>query len=380
MSETDDLVAAGFFVGCGGLDLGIEKAGFEVVIANDYWEPASETYQHNFEDSEFIEGDIRDIGRKELEDALEKAGYSKDDIDVVVGGPPCQGFSRLNNENIELDEMEKDDRNTLFQEFLRVVDILRPDMVLMENVRDLINRQTSEGEYIKDLIVEEFNKHDYKCEYKVLEAQNYGVPQKRKRIFFIGTDKDVKIKFPKPSHPNEADWETAGAALENITDDLPNMRYANTQEKTLEKIRHVPPGGYYDDLPDRLKTKKYKCDCEDKENCPHEKQIVKRYGTYLRRLHPDEPSLTVSNNPFIHPEEDRYITPREKARLQTFPDSFEFTGNKGEVNQQLGNAVPVELGRKLGEKLKSYFPGIRDKDKISVGTVEQKNLADIHQD
>lgn len=374
--EDDKLNAAGFFVGCGGLDLGFEKAGFNVVLANDNWGPAANTYRKNFEDTQFLQEDIREIGESEIESALSKQGLSKDDIDVVIGGPPCQGFSRLNNENIELDEMEKDERNTLFQEFLRVVDIIQPDMVLMENVRDLINRKTSEGEYIKDLIVQEFNEHNYKCDYQVLEAQNYGVPQKRKRIFFIGTNKEVPISFPEHTR-TESEWETAGDALKNASDDLPNMRYPNTQEKTLKKIKHVPPGGYYDDLPDRLKTKKYKCDCENKDTCPHEKQIVDRYGTYLRRLHPDEPSLTVSNNPFIHPTEDRYITPREKARLQTFPDDFSFEGNKTEVTQQLGNAVPVELARNLALHLKSHFPEIKNEDKAEIKNVKQKSITEL---
>lgn len=373
---SSDLKAAGFFVGCGGLDLGFEKAGFDVAIANDKWEPATKTYKKNFEDTEFLDEDIREIGEEELKEALSKRGLTKDDVDVVIGGPPCQGFSRLNNEQIELDEMEKDDRNTLFQEFLRMVDILEPDMVLMENVRDLINRKTSDGEHIKDLIVEEFNKHGYKCDYRVLEAQNYGVPQKRKRIFFMGTNKDVSLRFPEPSH-RESEWETAGQALADASDDLPNMRYPNTQEKTLKKIKHVPPGGYYDDLPDRLKTKKYTCDCEDTDKCSHEKQIVKRYGTYLRRLHPDEPSLTVSNNPFIHPTEDRYITPREKARLQTFPDDFAFEGNKTEVTKQLGNAVPVELGRKLALRIKDYYPDVRNEESVDVKSVEQKSITEI---
>ena len=376
MMGDDTLKAAGFFVGCGGLDLGFEKAGFDIVIANDKWEPAAETYKKNFGKTEFIEEDIRDIGEDELKKSLSESGLSKQDIDVVIGGPPCQGFSRLNNEQIELDQMEKDDRNTLFQEFLRMVDLLEPDMVLMENVRDLINRKTSDDKYVKDLITEEFRKHGYKCDYQVLEAQNYGVPQKRKRIFFMGTNKDVPLRFPQPSH-SKSEWKTAGDALQDLDEDLPNMTHPNTQQKTLEKIKHVPPGGYYEDLPDRLKTKKYTCDCEDTENCPHDKEIVKRYGTYLRRLHPDEPSLTVSNNPFIHPSEDRYITPREKARLQTFPDDFEFEGNKTEVTRQLGNAVPVELGRKLGIRIKEYFPDIRDKEAASVKSIEQKSITEM---
>ena len=368
--------AVGLFVGCGGLDAGFEAAGFDVVLACDHWDPAAETYRTNFPDTRFINRDVRELSEADVVDELAETGHAPDDIDVVIGGPPCQGFSRLNNEQIELDEMEKDRRNTLFEEFLRVVDYLQPDLVLMENVRDVINRETSDGRLVKDLIVEEFNEHGYGCEYEVLEAQNYGVPQKRKRIFFLGTNKDVPIRFPTQSH-DEPNWATAGEALADVTDDLPNMRYPNTREKTLEKIRHVPPGGYYRDLPDRLKTKKYTCDCTDTDECPHEPEIVKRYGTYLRRLDPEEPSLTVSNNPFIHPEEDRYITPREKARLQTFPDEFEFTGTKTEIEKQIGNAVPVELARTIADRLRRYYPEIRSADDREVQTWTQSTITEL---
>ena len=373
---TDDLVAAGFFVGCGGLDLGFEQAGFDVALANDQWAPAAATYRRNFPDTRFVEADVRDLDEARLREELDAAGYAPTDVDVVIGGPPCQGFSRLNNERIMLDEMEKDRRNTLFEEFLRVVDVLDPHLVLIENVRDLINRETSDGRYVKDLLVRECARHGYKSEYEVLEAQDYGVPQKRKRIFFLATNRDVPIRFPAPTR-TEANWETAGEALSGVTDDLPNVRYADTSDEVLEKIEHVPPGGYYRDLPDRLKTKKYRCGCEDTGSCPHEPEIVKRYGTYLRRLHPDEPSLTVSNNPFIHPTEDRYITPREKARLQTFPDDFAFEGTKTEVTKQIGNAVPVRLARQLAETLRDYYPEIRDADRADVTTYEQTSLSDI---
>lgn len=377
---TDDhdheLVAAGFFVGCGGLDLGFDRAGFDVALANDEWAPAAATYRRNFPATRFVEADVRDLDEARLREELDAAGYSPADVDVVVGGPPCQGFSRLNNERIMLDEMEKDRRNTLFEEFLRVVDVLDPHLVLIENVRDLINRETSDGRYVKDLLVREFNRHGYNCEYEVLEAQNYGVPQKRKRIFFLGTNRQVPLRFPAPTHA-EMNWETAGDALAGVTDDLANVRYADTSEAIVEKMEHVPPGGYYRDLPDRLKTKKYRCGCEDTDACPHDPEIVKRYGTYLRRLHPDEPSLTVSNNPFIHPTEDRYITPREKARLQTFPDDFAFEGTKTEVTKQIGNAVPVRLARRLAETIREYYPEVREADRADVTTYEQTSLSEL---
>ena len=373
----DGPVVAGFFSGCGGLDLGFERAGFDVALASDQWEPAAATYRKNRPNVRFLEEDVRELSAADVRGAVREAGHGVDDVDVVIGGPPCQGFSRLNNERIELDEMEKDRRNTLFEEFLRVVTVLDPQLVLMENVRDLINRQTSDDRYVKDLIVRQFEAEGYNCEYRVLEAERYGVPQKRRRIFFVGTNRDVPIRFPEPTTPAEGSWRTAGEALADVTDDLPNVTYANTGEKTLERIRHVPPGGYYRDLPDRLKTKKYRCDCADTDSCPHEPEIVKRYGTYLRRLHPDEPSLTVSTNEFIHPTEDRYLTPREMARLQTFPDEFAFEGTKTDVMKQIGNAVPVGLAEQLAERFREYYPEIRDAPRVDPDVYEQQSLTDI---
>ena len=370
-------VVASFFSGCGGLDLGFERAGFDVRLASDEWEPAAETYRRNAPDVRFLEADVRELDAADVRGAVREARYDPDGVDVVIGGPPCQGFSRLNNERIELDEMEADERNTLFEEFLRMVDVLDPQIVLMENVRDLINRQTSDDRYVKDLIVREFASAGYDCEYEVLEAERYGVPQKRRRIFFLGTNRDVPIRFPDPTTPTEGSWRTAGEALADVSDDLPNMTYANTGEKTLERMKHVPAGGYYRDLPDRLKTKKYRCGCDDTDSCPHEPEIVKRYGTYLRRLHPEEPSLTVSTNVFIHPTEDRYLTPREMARLQTFPDDFAFAGTKTEVMKQIGNAVPVRLGERLADRIREYYPAVRDAPRVDPDVWEQQSLTDI---
>lgn len=368
-------VAASFFSGCGGLDLGFERAGFEVAVANDEWGPAANTYRRNFTDVQFLETNAREITTADVRAAVRERGYEPADVDIVIGGPPCQGFSRLNNERIELDEMEKDDRNTLFEEFLRFVDALEPQIVLMENVRDLINRKTSDDRYVKDLIVREYAKHGYKCDYEVLEAERYGVPQKRRRIFFIGTDRDEPVRFPSPTNP-EGTWRTVSEALSGVTDDLTNMSYADTSETVLERMRHIPPGGYYRDLPDSLKTKKYRCGCEDTDSCPHDPEIVKRYGTYLRRLAPDEPSLTVSNNPFIHPTEDRYLTPREMARLQSFPDEFEFLGTKTEVMKQIGNAVPVKLAEELALCLRDYYPEVRSAPPADPDFSEQVSLTD----
>lgn len=334
----DKLTALSLFSGCGGLDCGLEQAGVDVALAADSWEPAVNTYQDNF-NTAVLHDDLRDVTTDDIVEALDDDGYTPEDIDIVVGGPPCQGFSRLNNRQIELDEMERDDRNTLFETFMRLAASVTPKAVVMENVRDLINREMSDGTMVKHAIVDVFEKHGFDCEFRVINSADYGVPQKRNRLFFVGARRG-DIVFPEE---DTGDPPTAGDALEEVGDDLPNMYFANTSDRILEKIEHVPQGGYYADLPDEYKTR------DDDGN------IVKRYGTYLRRLHPDEPSLTVSSNEFIHPTLDRYVTPREMARLQTFPDDFEFDGTKGDVLTQIGNAVPVELGARFGTALISRY-------------------------
>lgn len=345
-------IVASFFSGCGGLDLGFHNSHYDIAIASDFWEQAMITYNHNFDDTITTSEDINNIDEEKIKELLSETEYTIKDIDVVIGGPPCQGFSRLNNRNIHVDEIEKDDRNTLFEEFLRVSSIIDPDIILMENVEDLITRKTSEGDFVKDNIVEAFNHYGYNCEYQVLNAVDYGVPQKRKRIFFIGS-KNTRVYFPDEQQKKIP----ASEALKGITDSLPNMNHRNSSEKVIEKIKHVPPGGYYKHLPEKYKVKEYKCDCNNKNECEHEPQVSRRFGNYLRKVNPEEPALTVSANEFLHPTENRYMTPREMARLQTFPDWFEFKGTKGDVMKQIGNAVPPKLAKELADEILGFFNG-----------------------
>lgn len=328
----DAPVVVSLFSGCGGLDLGFEMAGFDVALAADNWEPAVETYRDNFS-TPVVTKDLSGLSVDAFRRRLRDAGYTSSAVDVVVGGPPCQGFSRLNNNQIALGSMDDDERNTLFQSFVRLASSLDPSVIVMENVRDLVTREMDDGTEVTDAIESVFADAGYEVEYRVLNAAEYGVPQKRRRVVFVGYDDSVDSFV----WPEEVDVTvTSSDALQSMSDSLPNMDYANTSERVLEKIRHVPPGGYYADLPDEYKTR-------DEDG-----NIVKRYGTYLRRLDPEKPALTVNSNTFIHPEEDRYLTPREMARLQTFPDYFEFAGTKRDVLQQIGNAVPVLLASRLG--------------------------------
>ena len=328
------LNVASFFSGCGGFDLGFEKAGFNVVLASDIWEPAANTFKHNFPNTEFIVGDIKDLDREKILGILKRKNIEK--INVVIGGPPCQCFTRLNNNNLRRD----DERNQLFRDYLRMIDFLRPDFVVMENVADLLMRKDTQNRYFKDLIIQSFNRLGYKVAYKIFETEKYGVPQRRRRVIFLATNKDLELDFPRESK----EISTAGKFLKKIKNkkNLKNHEFTESGQDILKRIKHIPPGGYYEDLPEYLKVKKVR----------NGKLVtVKRYGSYLRRVKNDEPAITITNNYIVHPKEDRFLTNREKATLHTFPKTFEFLGGKDNVSQQIANAVPPKMAERIAKHI-----------------------------
>ena len=334
-----NLNVASFFSGCGGFDLGFEKAGFNVVLASDFWKPAAETFKKNFPNAEFLLEDIKKLEKKTILDILKKKKVDK--IHVVIGGPPCQCFTRLNNNNLRRD----DERNQLFREYLKVIEFLQPDFVVMENVADLLVRKDMHDKPFKDLIVASFNKIGYKVAYKVFKTEKYGVPQKRRRVIFLATNKDLDLSFPNESKSVAVVGDFLGKLVHS--NKLKNHEIPDTCPSVINKIRHIPPGGYYEDLPEELKVKKVR----------NGKLVtVKRYGSYLRRIRKDEPSITITTNEIIHPEEDRYMTNRECATIHTFPKSFVFVGGRGSVAQQIANAVPPKFAEKIGRHiLKEYY-------------------------
>lgn len=334
-----NLNVVSFFSGCGGFDLGFEEAGFNLVLANDFWKPAAETFQHNFPNAKFILEDIRELKKEKIMKILKEKNIEK--IHVVIGGPPCQCFTRLNNNNLKKD----DERNQLFREYLRMISILKPDFVVMENVADLLVRKDSKNRLFKDLILEEFQKLGYQVLYKVFKTEMYGVPQKRRRVLFLATNKKVRLNFPKESK----EIATAGEFLKKIENlkNLKNQEITQSGPEVIKRMKHISPGGYYEDLPEELKVKKIR---------DGKLVVVKRYGSYLRRIKNDEPSITVTNNYIVHPEEHRFLTNREKATLHTFPANFEFCGGLGSVSQQIANAVPPEFAKRIAKHiLKEYY-------------------------
>lgn len=336
MSKT--LNVASFFSGCGGFDLGFEEAGFNIAMASDFWEPAANTFKRNFPNTEFILDDIKNLDKYRLRDILRRKNIEK--IHVVIGGPPCQCFTRLNNNNRRRD----DERNQLFRQYLRMIDILQPDFVVMENVADLLVRTDMDDNPFRDLITSSFENIGYKVAYHVFKTEKYGVPQKRRRVIFLATNKQIELSFPEESYGES----TAGEFLKKIKGlkDLKNHEVTESGSAIIKRMKHIPQGGYYENLPEHLKVKKIR---------KGKLVTVKRYGSYLRRIHLHEPSMTITNNYIVHPEKNRFLTNREKATLHTFPSDFEFCGTLGHVSQQIANAVPPEFARRIAEHIKQYY-------------------------
>lgn len=350
MLKNTRYTVASFFSGCGGFDYGFDKNKFSILFGNDLWKGAAETFKVNYPKVPFFEKPIQEITSKEIKNVVKSMR-----ADVLIGGPPCQCFTRLNNNHlIKLTELKKeDDRRTLSQEYIKKVKLLKPKIVLMENVKDLLFRKNQEGILYSDIIKDAFREIGYETYYKIISMEKYGVPQKRKRVIFLATNVKKLIKKlnenPDFGFPEESkrviSVSEALSVIEN-KEGLQNHTFTINEPETLKRIKCIPQGGYYEDLPERLKTKKIR---NGKE------VVVKRYGSYLRRLHPDKPSTTITNNYIIHPTKDRYLSNRELATLHSFPKDYKFKGCLGSVSQQIANAVPPKFAKKMAKKVRALL-------------------------
>ena len=340
-----------------GLGTGFIKAGFNIVSANDIWKPAAETYTANHPQTKYI---VEDIAQVNGENLLEGTGYSKEDIDVIIGGPPCQGFSTLGKRFID------DPRNKLFKEYIRIVDDIRPKIFVMENVSGILSMQG--GKVLKE-IISNFKEIGYKVEYKLLNAAEYGVPQLRERTIFIGTRLNIDIKYPaKQFSLKENDTLPKAITFEEATSDLAlsekdeiveyktqpqneyqkmvrgntnkvlNHKPANHSQKAIEMMKYIPVGSsaWEVDMPEELKP-------------------TSGYGNTYARLDPKQPGMTITRNfscisssRCIHPYVNRGLTAREAARIQSFPDNYIFKGTKTDIEIEIGNSVPPILGEAIG--------------------------------
>jgi len=326
------------FAGAGGLALGIEKAGFEHIGLIEFNKPAAETLKKNRPQWNVICDDIANISCLDLEEYFNiKSG----ELDLLSGGAPCQSFSYA-GKRLGLE----DTRGTLFYHYAIFLQKLQPKMFLFENVRGLL---THDGGKTYKTILNVFEDAGYKTQYKVLNAWDYGVAQKRERLITIGIRNDLAdtiiYKYPEPH-----DYKPVlRDILQNVPDSL-GARYSKQKE---EIYKLVPAGGYWRDIDPEI-AKAYMKSCWYMEGG--------RTGI-LRRLSMDEPSLTVLTSPSqkqtdrCHPLEPRPFTVRENARCQSFPDDWEFVGSVGEQYKQVGNAVPVNLAFDIATKIKETLEG-----------------------
>ena len=324
------------FAGAGGLALGVEEAGFETLGLIEFDKDAADTLKLNRLNWRVIHDDIANISELDLEEYF---SIKKGELDLLSGGAPCQSFSYAGN-RLGLE----DARGTLFYHYAKFLNKLQPKMFLFENVKGL--RSHDKGRTYKT-ILNIFEQEGYTItenQIKVLNAWDYGVPQKRERLITVGIRNDlvnkIHFEFPQPH-----DYKPV---LKDILLDCPESPGASYSEYKKSIFELVPPGGYWRDIPE-VKAKEYMKSCWYMEGG--------RTGI-LRRLSLEEPSLTVLTSPSqkqtdrCHPLEARPFTVRENARCQTFPDEWEFCGSISQQYKQVGNAVPVNLAYEIALKIK----------------------------
>lgn len=384
------LKSVDFFSGAGGLSCGLQMAGFESILGSDIHPIYANTFATNHPETLVITRDIRELSEQDI---LDLTGLKPGELDLIAGGPPCQGFS-INAPVRSLD----DQRNHLFKDYLRIAEILRPKAIVIENVPGLVSLG-------KGTVVEAIYKHlkgmGYTVGHKILFAGHYGVPQMRYRTIFIALRDGGKVEFPEPTHfaqgvanftgakelcmkisplfsqhlqkqvtvwdaisdlpelkPGEALHGTnyslrPQSALQSLlreeADGIYNHACAKLGKANLERLKYIPQGGSWRDIPHELLPEGLKR--------ARRSDHTKRYG----RLHPDALCSTILTKcdphwgSFFHPTQDRAISVREAARIQTFPDHYVFTGNLTEQFEQVGNAVPPLMAKAIGEQIKQLI-------------------------
>lgn len=391
------LTCGDLFAGAGGLSVGFHAAGFESVFFNEFDANAGATFSLNFPKAVPFIRPVQDLSAREV---LRHAGVGAGDMDVMLGGPPCQGFSI----NAPVRSKE-DERNHLFHHYVRLVlEGIRPKFVVLENVPGLIS--FDEGKTV-DAVKRAFERAGYRMIFRVLNAAHYGVPEERWRLVFLGTRlHDVDLAFPEPKHFSTQRPNFSGGrkytfsdaigrppqasifqrelkppiSVGEAIDDLPeipsgggaaelsyskkprtayqrdirvgsarlfNHECANVASINQERMKHVPPGGSWRDIPFEMLPAGMK----KARRSDH----TRRYG----RLDPKMPSGTILTKcdphwgTVFHYEQERIISVREAARIQSFPDWFRFTGSKADQYRQVGNAVPPLLAKALAETIRT---------------------------
>lgn len=315
------------FAGAGGLALGLENAGFDNILANDFDKDSCKTLNHNRPDWNVLCEPVEELAEKDLTKML---NIKRGELDLLSGGYPCQSFSYA-GKRLGLNDV----RGTMFYYYAKILEQLKPKMFLAENVKGLVSH---DGGKTLATMIRVFEEIGYKVQYKVLNAWDYGVAEKRERIVIIGIRNDLNIEF---SYPEPHEYKPV---LKDVLKNVPKSEGATYPQSKKEVFDLVPPGGCWRDLPEDIAREYMK-------------------GSYglgggktgmARRMSWNEPSLTILCSPCMkqtdrcHPDETRPFTVRESARIQSFPDDWEFCGSMLNKYKQIGNAVPVNFAKEIG--------------------------------
>lgn len=341
---------ADLFAGVGGLSLGFEQAGFDVAFAVEFDKDIAEAYEKNHAGTTMYNADISKLDPNQL---LKRHGR----VDVIVGGPPCQGFSQK-GKRLSVN----DDRNFLFRQYVRFVEVFRPKFFVIENVPNII---TTANGYFKDEIIKAFSALGYDVKADVFDVSEYGVPQQRRRAVFIGQIKKNVVAFPRPTGKR--------VTVNDAISDMPSLESGEGIDVTPYKI---PPANEYQRKMRkgmRGGVKNHQATAHSaiaitrmkmipkgmgKEVLPPEHRTKSIYsGTWCRLIEDDIAATittrfdTPSSGRFTHPTQNRCITVREAARIQSFPDSFVFYGTKTSQMKQVGNAVPPIFANAIAKEI-----------------------------
>lgn len=335
------------FCGAGGLSLGFDRAKFENIFAVELNPDFAKTYMRNFPKHNLIVDDIRNIDNDKIKEVV-----GNTEVDVIIGGPPCQGFSMAGNIGRTFID---DERNRLFKEFVRFVTCVQPKMFVMENVAAMATHL--KGKTMKT-IVEAFENAGcgYKVKYEVLNSANYGIAQERRRIVVVGTRSDIDTEFSYPAKSKKT------YTIKDVIHDLPRLESGQKSNipnhvamkhsaQMLKKMSYVKDGGDRMDIPEELRPKS---------------GDIRKYIRYDST----KPSVCVTGDmrKIFHYEQNRALTARELARIQSFPDDFIFEGASIQIQQQIGNAVPPKLAYRIALQVEEAL----DNGKISEGKLYRK--------
>ena len=387
------------FSGCGGLNEGFKQAGFTTSVSNDIWEPAGNTFIRNNKDSRFVLGDI---SQKKIRDEIIKYGKGSD---VIIGGPPCQAYSMAGSRDVD------DPRGKLFEDYVKIVKAVKPKYFVIENVKGLLSmehdrirlsekdkkkldkikrlegkkielllkrkqsKNTSKIKFTKsnqieldkikidlnnerkltsslrinvtEVIKKRFSSLGYDVHIKVLNAANYGVPQKRQRVIIIGGLGGYPVNFPEPTYKEKSTHNNLELFKSNYKDWM-------TVKEAIDDLKDIPEDTEFN----HIFTKSGKDFQRKIKKTRIGSSVYGGFSDAYFKCPPNEPSRTVKENHggvFLHYKKNRFMTPRELARLQSFEDDFIFEGSKSQILVQLGNAVPPKLGLAIAQTLKDQI-------------------------